>query len=149
MASIRKDILINATPDTIWSALRDFGALHTRLAVGFVTDTKLEDDGHTRIVTFSNGSVAKEILVNIDDDTRRIVYAIKDSDQITQHSASAQVIDEGQDRSRFIWTADVLPDAVAPYMSEQMDLGSACMKQTLENARTDGNEKTTVVPGRC
>ncbi|MDO8421792.1 MAG: SRPBCC family protein [Parvibaculum sp.] len=132
MASIRKDILINAAPDTIWSALRDFGALHTRLAVGFVTDTKLEDGGHTRIVTFSNGSVAKEILVNIDDDTRRIAYAIKDSAQITQHSASAQVIDEGQGRSRFIWQADVLPDAVAPYMSEQMDMGSACMKQTLE-----------------
>jgi len=134
MASIRKDILINAAPDKAWSALRDFGALHTRLAIGFVTDTKLEDNDRTRIVTFANGSIAKEILVDINDDARRIVYAIKDNAQITQHSASAQIIDEGDGRIRFVWIADVLPDAVAPYMSEQMDLGSACMKQTLEAA---------------
>ena len=65
MASIHKEILIDASPDHVWDALRDFGALHTRLVPGFVTDTKL--DGDARIVTFANGTVAREILVDCDD----------------------------------------------------------------------------------
>ena len=135
MATITKEILVNATADKVWSALRDFGALHTRLAIGFVTDTKLEDEGRTRIVTFSNGSVAKEILVGLNDERRRIAYAIKGSEQISQHSASEQIFADSPDKCRFIWTADVLPDAVAPYMSSQMDLGAECMKRTLEAAK--------------
>jgi hypothetical protein len=134
MATIRKEFIINSVPYTIWSALSDFGALHTRLAKGFVTDTKLEDDGNTRIVTFANGSTAKEILVARDNEHRRIVYSIKDSEQITQHSASAQVIAAGPNQSRFVWIADVLPNAIVPYMSEQMDLGATCMKTSMEEA---------------
>ena len=53
------------SPSDVWDALRDFGALHTRLVPGFVTDTRL--DGDARIVTFSNGTVAREILVDCDD----------------------------------------------------------------------------------
>jgi hypothetical protein len=49
MASIYKEIIIDAHPDDVWDALRDFGAVHTRLAPGFVLDTKL--DGDARIVT--------------------------------------------------------------------------------------------------
>ena len=98
MASIHKDIIIDATPDDVWDAVRDFGALHTRLAPGFVTDTKL--DGDARIVTFANGTVARELLVDCDDARRRLVYAIV-SERIKQHSASAQVFAEGDGRSRW------------------------------------------------
>ena len=92
MASIHKDILIDASPDDVWDAVRDFGALHTRLVPGFVTDTKL--DGDARIVTFANGTVAREMLVDCDDTRRRLVYAIV-SERIKQHSASAQVFADG------------------------------------------------------
>ena len=71
-------------PEDVWDALRDFGALHTRLVPGFVTDTKL--DGDARIVTFANGTVAREVLVDCDDKKRRLVYAIK-SERLTQHCA--------------------------------------------------------------
>ena len=122
MASIHKEIIIDASPDHVWDALRDFGALHTRLVPGFVTDTKL--DGDARIVTFSNGTVAREILVDCDDKKRRLVYAIV-SERIKQHSASAQVFAESDGRTRFVWIADVLPNEIAPYMDAQMDLGLA------------------------
>ena len=69
MASIHKEIIIDASPADVWDALRDFGALHTRLVPGFVTDTKL--DGEARIVTFANGTVAREVLVDSDDKQRR------------------------------------------------------------------------------
>src|SRR5687767_9765399 len=65
MASLHKDIPLDAHPDEVWSAVRDFGALHTRLVPGFVTDTQL--DGDARIVTFANGSVAREQLVDCDE----------------------------------------------------------------------------------
>ena len=128
MASIRKDIIIDADPADVWDALRDFGALHTRLVPGFVTDTRL--DGDTRIVTFANGTVAREVLVACDDERRRLAYAIK-SERLTQHSASAQVFAESEGRSRLVWIADVLPNEVAPYMDAQMDLGAAAMQKSL------------------
>ena len=131
MASIHKEILIDASPDHVWDALRDFGALHTRLVPGFVTDTKL--DGDARIVTFSNGTVAREILVDCDDKRRRLVYAIV-SERIKQHSASAQVFPDGDNRSRLVWIVDVLPHEIAPYMNAQMDLGAATMQKALGRA---------------
>jgi hypothetical protein len=128
MASIHKEIIIDAAPDHVWDALRDFGALHTRLVPGFVTDTKL--DGDARIVTFANGTVAREVLVDCDDARRRLVYAIV-SERIRQHSASAQVFAEPDGRTRFVWIADVLPNEIASYMDAQMDLGTQAMQKAL------------------
>jgi hypothetical protein len=128
MATLIKDFVIDANPADVWAALEDFGALHTRLVPGFVTACSL--DGDTRTVTFSNGSVAKELLVTSDAKLRRLVYAVI-SERIKQHSASAQVFDNGQGGSRFVWTVDVLPNELAPYMSGQMDLGAAAMQRAL------------------
>lgn len=125
MASIHKDVLLDAPAAEVWAALADFGALHTRLAPGFVTDTRL--DGDARIVSFANGATAREILVDCDHARQRLVYAII-SERVTQHSASAQVFAEGPKRCRFVWTVDVLPHAIAPYMSSQMDLGLTAMQ---------------------
>jgi len=125
MASIHKDILISAPASAVWDAVRDFGALHTRLAPGFVLDTRL--DGEARIVTFSNGTVARELLVDSDDARRRLAYAAV-SERLTQHSASIQIIADGDDRCRMIWTTDVLPHAIAPYISTQMDQGALAVQ---------------------
>ena len=128
MATVYQEIEIEAPTEQVWAALADFGALHTRLVPGFVTDTKL--DGDARIVTFANGTVAREVLVDSDDNKRRLVYAIK-SDRLTQHSASAQVFAESDGRSRLVWIVDVLPNEVAPYMDAQMDQGAAAMQKAL------------------
>src|SRR5947199_8147858 len=128
MASIHKEIIIDASNADVWDALRDFGALHTRLVRCFVIDTKL--DGDARIVTFANGTVAREILVDCDDTKRRLVYAIL-SERIRQHSASAQIFAESDGRTRFVWIADVLPNEIASYMDAQMDLGLLAMQKAL------------------
>jgi hypothetical protein len=128
MASIHKEIIIDAHPDDVWDALRDFGAVHTRLAPGFVTGTKL--DGDARIVTFANGSVARETLVDCDDTRRRLVYAIA-SERLKQHSASAQVFAESDGRTRFVWITDVLPNEIAPYIDAQMDQGAIAIRKAL------------------
>ena len=74
MASICKEVVIDCAPEKVWSALRDVGALHTRLVPGFVVDTRLEDGA--RIVTFGNGTVARELIVDVDDAARRVVWAV-------------------------------------------------------------------------
>jgi hypothetical protein len=128
MASIHKDISINAGPDEVWAAVRDFGAVHQRLAPGFVRDAQLE--GEARIVTFANGTVARELLVDCDDARRRLVYAVV-SERVKQHSASVQVTAEGDSRARLVWIVDVLPHDIAPYIAGQMDLAALAMQKAL------------------
>ena len=128
MASIHKDVPINAPAGEVWDAVRDFGALHTRLVPGFVLDTRL--DGEARIVSFANGTMARELLVDCDGARRRLVYA-EISERVKQHSASVQVIADGEARCRLLWTVDVLPDEIAPDMNGQMDLAAAAMQKAL------------------
>ena len=131
MASIHKVIPIDAPAGDVWDAVRDFGALHTRLVPGFVRDTRL--DGEARIVSFANGTVARELLVDCDDVRKRLVYAVI-SERVTQHSASVQVIAEGEARCRIVWIVDVLPHEIAPYIDGQMDLAARAMQKALARA---------------
>jgi Polyketide cyclase / dehydrase and lipid transport len=129
MASIHKDIPLDARPEDVWAAVRDYGAVHQRVAPGFVTDCTL--DGDSRIVTFANGNVAQELLVTMDDARMRLVYAVV-SERVKQHSASVQIFADGEGRSRMVWIADVLPNEIAPYIDGQMDLGSMAMQKTFK-----------------
>lgn len=133
MASIHKDVTLTASADDVWNAVRDFGALHTRLVPGFVHDTTL--DGEARIVSFANGTTAREVLVDCDDERRRLVYAVI-SERVKQHSASVQVVADGAARCRLLWTVDVLPHEIAPYMSAQMDLAAAAMRTAFDKVGT-------------
>lgn len=126
MASIHKEIPLNAPALEVWDAVRDFGALHTRLVPGFVLDTRLE--GEARIVTFANGTAAREVLVDCDDERWRLVYAVI-SERVKQHSASVQIMADGETRCRLLWTVDVLPHEIAPYMKGQMDLAAGAMQR--------------------
>jgi len=133
VASIRKEILVDATPERAWDAIRDFGAVHQRLVPGFVIDARL--DGEDRIVTFGNGAVQREPLVDLDDEARRLVYATMDSAiGATHYNASVQVFADGEARSRIEWTVDVLPNSLRSALDGIMDRGAAIMKQTLEAA---------------
>jgi hypothetical protein len=131
MASIRKEIRIDAPVDLVWDALRDVGALHTRLVPGFVKDTRLE--GNTRTVTFGNGMVAKEDIVSVDAARRRVAWAIV-GQQFRHYSGAACVEPDPKGGSRFVWTADLLPNELAGQVDQMMSAGIAVVKQTLEAA---------------
>ncbi|MBI5942426.1 MAG: SRPBCC family protein [Caulobacterales bacterium] len=131
MATICIETLIDAPADRVWDAIRDYGALHTRLVPGFVVDTRLEGD--SRMVTFGNGMVARERIVGIDDDARRFAYSVV-SERLSHHSASNQVLQAGEGRCCFIWIADVLPDAATETMEPMMRQGAEVLKATMEAA---------------
>jgi hypothetical protein len=129
VATIYKDTRIDVDPGEAWDALRDFGALHERLAAGFAIETRLE--GGDRIVKFFNGSVLRERLVSVDDDARRLAWSIVDG-PYAHHNGSAQIFSDSDRRTWFVWVADILPDERAPTTAEMMERGLAAIKRTLE-----------------
>ena len=128
MATIIKTIDIEAPAGPVWDAVSDFGAVHTRFAPGFVTNVELIEGA--RMVTFGSGVVAKEVFLGVDQDARRLAYSVR-NERFEHHNAAFQVTDLGGGRSRLTWTADVLPDAVAPYVAGMMEQGIAVAKETL------------------
>ena len=129
MASIHREIQIEAAAASVWDAIRDVGAIHTRLAPGFVVDTRLEEGA--RVVTFGSGVVARELIVDVDDDARRLVWAVVGG-RMTHHNAPLQVFADGEGRSRVVWIADLLPNELAGYIAGMIEQGMAVMKKTLE-----------------
>ncbi|MFN3988355.1 MAG: SRPBCC family protein [Rhodocyclaceae bacterium] len=129
MASIRKKIVINTPSEAVWDALKDVGALHTRLVPGFVTDTRLEPGA--RIVTFGNGQVVCELIVDVNEADRRVVWAVVD-EPFRHYNGAAQVFDEGPTACRFEWVADLLPNDLADHVAGMMEQGLAAIKATME-----------------
>jgi hypothetical protein len=128
MASLRQEIPLEASAEDVWDAVRDIGALHTRLVPGFVVDTRLEEGA--RIVTFANGLVVRELIVSVDDQARRLVWSARGG-RLTHHNASAKVLPVGEGRSRLVWIADLLPDEVAADIRQMMDVGAEAMQKAL------------------
>lgn len=129
MASIRKEIIIDAAPEHVWDAVRDIGALHTRLVPGFVVDTRLESGA--RIVTFGNGMVVRELIVDLDEQARRLAWSARGG-RLSHHNASVQVFADGDQRTRLVWIADLLPDELASDIRGMIEHAATVMKQTLE-----------------
>ena len=130
MATLRKQIDVDAPPAAAWSAVREFGALHKRLVPGFVKDCVLEQDGMVRLLTFGNGMQVRERLVTRDDGARRLVYTTEGG-KATHYNAVVEVLDGPAGGSRLVWTVDLLPDTLAPAIDGMMAMGAQAMQATL------------------
>jgi hypothetical protein len=128
MATVRKEVRTRARPDQVWDAIRDIGALHTRLVPGFVVDTRLEPNA--RIVTFANRVTVREPIVTLDEAAMRLVWTVEGL-PTTHYNASAQVI-PGQNATRVVWIADFLPDGMAGDIDAAMEAGAKAMKAALD-----------------
>lgn len=126
MATLRQDVSLDADPAEVWDALRDFDALHERLVRGFVT--ACESDGRERVLTFFNGMVVRELLVGIDDDRRRLTYAITEG--FTHYQGTAEVVPDDTG-CRLVWHVDLLPDERAADVAALMAHGAEAMRRTL------------------
>jgi carbon monoxide dehydrogenase subunit G len=128
MATLHKEIFIAAPRETVWDAVRDIGALHTRLVPGFVVDTRVEGDA--RMVTFGNGMVVREPILSLDDARHRLAWSAEGANT-THYNAVLQVL-EAAEGTRVVWTTDLLPHAMADAIAAMQDQGLAVMKRTLE-----------------
>jgi hypothetical protein len=130
MASIRREITLDRAPEHVWDAVRDVGAIHERFARGFVIDTALEPGA--RVVTFANGVAARELIVDLDDDRRRLAYSVVDGlPGSMHHHATFEVNGEPDGTSRLVWITDVVPDEVAAVVEDMVDQGVAAISRTL------------------
>jgi len=129
MATVRSEIKTRAPASEVWSAIRDVGALHTRLVPGFVTDTKLEPGA--RIVTFVNGAVLREPIVTLDDESRRLVWT-HEGGRAVHYNGALQVSELPGGLTSVVWTADFLPDDIGGYMAQAIEAGMAAMQRSLD-----------------
>jgi len=128
MASISKHIPLEADADTVWTALRDVGNVH-QIFAPVLTDCRLEHDD-TRVVTFANGLVVHERIVDVDDDARRLAYTVLDG-PFTHHHATFVVAAEPDGTSVLSWVSDLLPHDAAPMVKDLMDQGALAVQHTL------------------
>ncbi|MFH9349386.1 SRPBCC family protein [Kitasatospora sp. NPDC017646] len=145
MASVHKEFVIDALPEAVWAVLSDYGAVHERLAPGFVIDTRLSSD--TRTVTFADGTIVLERLVDLDHETKRVAYTVVGGSlHPSHHHASMQALPEAEGRTRFVWHTDVLPDTLAAPIAEFVEHGSAVIRRTLEASTTPKREPARTPP---
>ncbi len=133
MATIRSEIKTRAPASEVWSAIRDVGALHTRLVPGFVTDTKLEPGA--RVVTFVDGRVLREPIVALDDEARRLVWTAE-SERVRHYNAALQVAELADGMTSVVWTADYLPDDIGGFLSRAIEASMAAMQRSLDALAT-------------
>jgi hypothetical protein len=129
MGTIRSELKTAAKASDVWAAIRDIGALHTRLVPGFVVDTKLEPG--VRVVTFVNGVTLREPIVSLDEEARRLVWTAEGG-RARHYNASLQVFELPAGLTKVVWTADFLPDDIHGYLSQTIDAGMAAMQRALD-----------------
>ena len=128
MASIIRDISVAAPREMVWQAVRDVGNAH-RLFPGVLTDCQMGEGERT--VTFANGMVVRELILDVSDEHWRVAYAAVGG-RTTHHNASLQVFAEEGGRSRIQWVTDFLPNELAPVIGGLVEAGAAAMKRQLE-----------------
>lgn len=129
MGSIAKDVEVGVPTDQVWDAVRDFGALHERLVPGFVVGSDLQ--GSDRVITFASGATARERLVDLDEQRRRLVYTVVESQLGFHHHQSSVEIRPSSSGTgcTIVWTTDFLPEDPGPLVEGLMDAGAAAMRR--------------------
>ena len=130
MASVIIEATLKASVGKAWAMLRDVAAAD-RAFPGVLVSSRLEGD--VRTVTFGNGTVVRERIVDVDEARRRIAYAVIEG-RFSHHSASMQIIAEGPDRSRFVWVSDFLPDDAGPIVRALAEQGAEAFRHAVEAA---------------
>ncbi len=109
MATIHREIPIDTTVEAAWSKLSDLQRVHGMLSI--LSDAVV--DGDRRVCGLEGGGRLEELILSVDDDRRRVAYAIVDSPfGLDFHAASMSVVADG-DSARLVWTTDMKPDEAA------------------------------------
>ncbi len=130
MANITREIDVGLDAASAWQAVRDVGNAHVKLFPGILSGIVMDDGA--RVVTFGNGLVLRELIVDIDDTRMRVAYASVGG-RATHHNSTLQVIAQGEGKSRIVWSTDFLPGDLAPMIGGMVEMGAAAMKKALEN----------------
>ena len=143
MASITLETPIAADAASAWALLRRTDRAQDAFP-GVLSACEQEDD--LRTVTFANGAVVKERIVDVDETRRRIAYGVVEG-RFTFHSASMQIVDDGPSRSRFLWTSDFLPAETGAIVRPLMEQGAQAFRAVAEKAAATASREPAGAPG--
>jgi hypothetical protein len=129
MASIHIESPVAVSADTAWNALRQVGRAD-RLFSPVLDGAQLHGD--VRTVHFVNGPLLHERIIDVDEPSRRVAYSVMDSPGLTYHHASMQIIEDGPQRCRFVWTTDFLPAESGASLRPLIEAGTQALKANLE-----------------
>jgi hypothetical protein len=145
MASIRREIVVETGVDAAWAALREVGEARLLFAPVLV-DSGL--DGDVRWVRFANGMEARERVLDVDDEHRRVSWTVEGSETLAYHHGSMQVDMAGPGRCMFIWITDFLPAEAATALTPLIEQGTQAFKRNLERRAVPGDGAAVHGAGR-
>ena len=128
MATIWWEEPVAVPAEKAWAALRRVDEAHELFAPVLVGG-KMEDG--IRTVTFSNGLVARERIITVDEPRRRVAYSVL-GDMFEYHSASMQIVPVDKANCRFLWISDFLPDERAGTVQPLVEQGARALARNIE-----------------
>ena len=132
MASVIREILIEASPDRVWAVVGDFANGPMQMSAGALTGCHLESPG-IRTLTFADGTSASERLIAREDQARRIVWGWVGDDRVEHDNTSMQVFAESETQSRLVWIHDTLPDELTDWLATAMDRSAPVFQLALRS----------------
>ena len=127
MASIVKQIDVNADASRAWARIADTGSVDT--LVSMITACRL--DGDTRYCTLADGSELVEQVIAVDADHMRLAYRISGGPiPFEFHAGSMQVREHGMG-SRLTWTFDFKPDGLSEMIAPMLDAAAQSIQSAL------------------
>ena len=131
MASVIREIIIDAAPEEVWEVVSDFANGPLKMAPGVFVECRL-DEPDLRALVFADGTVARERLIARDERARRIVWGWI-GEEVAHDNASMQVFAEDEKRSRLVWIHDTLPDELTGWLATAMDQMAPVFQQALKS----------------
>jgi hypothetical protein len=123
MASIWWEQPVAAPADRAWAALRRVDLAH-RLFAPVLTGCEME--GPVRTVTFADGLVVSERIIDLDEQRRRLSYTVL-GPTFDHHAASMQIVPVDAANCRFVWISDFLPDERAVMVRPLVEQGARAL----------------------
>jgi mxaD protein len=109
LLNARESVTIHASPDAVWSRIRDFGGMaawHAAVASDQVVVGADNTIGTERVLALRDGGTLREKLVAFDDKHRRYSYEIlAGSLPVSEYRATVSVKAAGIGRSKVTWSA--------------------------------------------
>jgi carbon monoxide dehydrogenase subunit G len=131
VGSVVREIIIDAAPEKVWAAVGDFENGPAQTSPGVFVDCRLERPD-LRVLTFADGTVARERLIARDEHSRRIVWGWVGA-EVVHDNTSMQVFPHGEAQTRLVWIHDTLPDELTGRLAAAMDQLTPVFQQSLKS----------------
>ncbi len=128
MPSVIRTVPVTIPLDDAWRRQADVGAVNTLLT--FLGDVTVEGD--RRRCSLGDLGSLDEVILSIDEPSRRFAYTIVSAPMpFEHHSAAMQLLPDGDGGSVLSWTTDFLPASLEPQVAGLIDQGVQSLTDTL------------------